>query len=114
MINVVSLGHSSGGSKNHRLSTPKNLQAGLLASVAGAQVIFRLLVAKSMQVFIGGAAGGLIRGQTLQPLDVLIMQANTNVLSSHFVSLACLLWLARMINLLDPPPAWRTTMMTDE
>ncbi len=46
--------------------------------------------------------GGLFGGQTLQPLDLLIVQTNTNVLSSHFVSLACLLWLARMIDLLDP------------
>ena len=79
--------------------------AGLLASVLGAQVIVGTLAAKSMQVFVGGfaAGGGLVGGQTLQPLDVLIVQANTNVLSSHFVSLACLLWLARMIDLLDPP-----------
>jgi hypothetical protein len=78
--------------------------AGLLASVLGAQVIVGTLAAKSMQVFVGGfAGGGLVGGQTLQPLDVLIVQANPNVLSSHFVSLACLLWLARMIDLLDPP-----------
>jgi hypothetical protein len=76
---------------------------GLLASVLGAQVIVGSLAAKSMQVFVGGVAGGIVGGQTLQPLDVLIVQANTNILSSHFVSLACLLWLARTIDLLDPP-----------
>ena len=67
------------------------------------------LVAKSMSSFVGlgGAggvgAGGIVTSQTLQPLDVLVVQANTNVLSSHFVSLACLLWLTRMVDLLDPP-----------
>jgi hypothetical protein len=76
---------------------------GLLTSVLGAQVIVGTLAAKSMQVFVGGVAGGIVGGQTLQPLDVLIVQANTNILSSHFVSLACLLWLNRMIDLLDPP-----------
>ncbi|KAL3809189.1 hypothetical protein ACHAXA_000708 [Cyclostephanos tholiformis] len=76
---------------------------GLLTSVLGAQVIVGTLAAKSMQIFVGGVAGGIIGGQTLQPLDVLIVQANTNILSSHFVSLACLLWLNRMIDLLDPP-----------
>ena len=49
----------------------------------------------------GVAAGGVV--QTLQPLDVLVVQANTNILSSHFVSLACLLWLSRMVDQLDPP-----------
>lgn len=78
---------------------------GLLTSVLGAQYIIGTLVAKSMQSFagFGGVGGNLIASQTLQPLDVLVVQANTNVLSSHFVSLACLLWLSRMVDLLDPP-----------
>lgn len=82
---------------------------GLLTSVLGAQYIVGTLVAKSMSSFVGlgGAggvgAGGIVTSQTLQPLDVLVVQANTNVLSSHFVSLACLLWLTRMVDLLDPP-----------
>lgn len=82
---------------------------GLLTSVLGAQYIVGTLVAKSMSSFVGGGGfggfggGGLVASQTLQPLDVLVVQANTNVLSSHFVSLACLLWLTRMVDLLDPP-----------
>ncbi|KAL7543749.1 hypothetical protein ACHAXR_013045 [Thalassiosira sp. AJA248-18] len=79
---------------------------GLLTSVLGAQYIVGTLVAKSMQSFggFGGfGGGGVIASQTLQPLDVLVVQANTNVLSSHFVSLACLLWLTRMVDRLDPP-----------
>ena len=78
---------------------------GLLLSVLGSQYIVGTLVAKSMTSFIGGtgAVGGVVASQTLQPLDVLVVQANTNILSSHFVSLACLLWLSRMVDLLDPP-----------
>ena len=80
---------------------------GLLTSVLGAQYIVGTLVAKSMSNFVGfgGGAigGGLVTSQTLQPLDVLVVQANTNVLSSHFVSLVCLLWLTRKVDLLDPP-----------
>lgn len=75
---------------------------GLLTSVLGAQYIIGTLVAKSMQSFVG-LGGSVITSQTLQPLDVLVVQANTNVLSSHFVSLVCLLWLTRMVDLLDPP-----------
>lgn len=78
---------------------------GLLTSLLGAQYIVGTLVAKAMQnvVGFGGNVGGLVASQTLQPLDVLVVQANTNVLTSHFVSLACLLWLTRMVDLLDPP-----------
>ncbi len=75
---------------------------GLLTSVLGAQYIVGTLVAKSMQSFVGLGGVG-ITSQTLQPLDVLVVQANTNVLNSHFVSLVCLLWLTRMVDLLDPP-----------
>lgn len=78
---------------------------GLLTSIAGAQVIVGTLAAKSMQVFVAAGSGVVGGGglQTLQPLDVLIVQANTNILSSHFVSLVCLLYLTRIIDALDPP-----------
>lgn len=78
---------------------------GLLTSLLGAQYIVGTLVAKAMQnvVGFGGNMGGLVASQTLQPLDVLVVQANTNVLTSHFMSLACFLWLTRMVDLLDPP-----------
>jgi hypothetical protein len=75
---------------------------GLLTSIAGAQVIVGTLAAKSMQVFVAGSSL-VTSSQTLQPLDVLIVQANTNILSSHFVSLVCLLYLTRIIDALDPP-----------
>lgn len=79
---------------------------GLFTSVLGAQFIIGSLVAKSMQNVIGfgaGISGGMVSAQTLQPLDLLVVQANTNMLTSHFISLACLLWLTRMVDKLDPP-----------
>lgn len=79
---------------------------GLFTSVLGAQFIIGSLVAKSMSNVIGfgaGISGGMVSAQTLQPLDLLVVQANTNMLTSHFISLACLLWLTRMVDKLDPP-----------
>lgn len=77
---------------------------GLLTSLLGAQYIVGTLVAKAMQNVVGfGSTMGSITSQVLQPLDVFVVQANTNVLTSHFVSLGCLLWLTRMVDLLDPP-----------
>mmetsp|Transcript_1490 Transcript_1490/g.2520 ORF Transcript_1490/g.2520 Transcript_1490/m.2520 type:complete len:264 (-) Transcript_1490:8-799(-) len=79
---------------------------GLFTSIFGAQFIIGTLVAKSMQNAVGfgvGIGGGMVSAQTLQPLDLLVVQANTNMLASHFVSLACLLWLTRMVDKLDPP-----------
>ena len=55
---------------------------GLLLSVLGSQYIVGTLVAKSMTSFVGGFGGGdIVTSQTLQSLDVLVVQANTNVLS---------------------------------
>jgi hypothetical protein len=39
----------------------------------------------------------------LQPLDILVVQANTNILFSHFCSLVANLWLGRSVDKLDPP-----------
>ena len=76
---------------------------GLGVSLIGAQYIVGTLVAKAMQSVVVGNGVGSLASQTLQPLDVLVVQANTNVLMSHFVSLGCLLWLTRMVDVLDPP-----------
>jgi hypothetical protein len=39
----------------------------------------------------------------LQPLDILVVQANNNTIFSHFCSLAAYLFLGRSISQLDPP-----------
>jgi hypothetical protein len=45
--------------------------------------------------------------QTVEPLDILVVQANTNTLFSHFCSLTSLLYLTRWTSLLDPPSVER-------
>ena len=39
----------------------------------------------------------------LQPLDILVVQANTNTLFSHFTSLVALLYMTKSLAKLDPP-----------
>ena len=53
-----------------------------------------------------GAAAATTPAGFVQPLDVLIVQANTNILLSHFVSLSCSLYLADRVGLFQPqlPP----------
>jgi len=83
---------------------------GMLITLIGAEQIVGLLAAKVLTMqgvspFLTGnvAGGGAISAQTVQPLDVLIVQANTNTLLSHFISLVCGLILTRSVHALDPP-----------
>jgi len=84
---------------------------GMLMTILGAEQIVGVLAARSLsfQNFNGGignnlnAAGNFV-SQTLQPLDILIVQANTNTLLSHFISLLLMLWWGnKWILKLDPP-----------
>ena len=50
----------------------------------------------------GAAAGATTPVGFVQPLDVLIVQANTNILLSHFASLTCSLYLADRVGLFQP------------
>ena len=91
---------------------------GMLVTLIGAEQIVGLLAAKvltmqgvspfaaSFGLGLGGVGGGgvgLGGTQSVQPLDVLIVQANTNTLLSHFLSLVCCLILTRSVHVLDPP-----------
>ena len=51
----------------------------------------------------GGGGGASIVAQTVQPLDILVVQANANTLLSHFSSLVFSLYLTRYVRRLDPP-----------
>ncbi len=87
---------------------------GMLVTLIGAEQIVGLLAAKvltmqgitpfqaSFGLGLGGGSGGL-GAQSVQPLDVLIVQANTNTLLSHFLSLVGCLVLTRSVHVLDPP-----------
>jgi hypothetical protein len=84
---------------------------GMLVTLIGAEQIVGLLAAKvlTMQgVSPFGTIGTSLPvsgSQTLQPLDILVVQANTNTLMSHFLSLVGCLYLTRSVHKLDPPSA---------
>ena len=86
---------------------------GMLVTLIGAEQIVGLLAAKvlTMQGLgpfqasfgLGVPGSGGLGAQSVQPLDVLIVQANTNTLLSHFLSLVSCLFLTRSVHVLDPP-----------
>jgi Protein of unknown function (DUF3611) len=76
-----------------------------LCTIVGAEQIVGSLAIKVLttasyraSVLDAASPGGL-----LQPLDILIVQANTNTLFSHFCGLISLLYLTRKVGQLDPP-----------
>ncbi len=80
---------------------------GIFFTILGAEQIIGTLATKVLAlqgvVPFGQPGNSLSAAPTLQPLDILIVQANTNTLFSHFVSLVCTLYLNRWIDRLDPP-----------
>lgn len=78
---------------------------GMLLSLIGAEQIVGGLAIKvlTMQGFLGNSGNSAIATQTLQPLDILVVQGNTNTLLSHFCSLVAYLYLTGCVRKLDPP-----------
>merc|ERR1712157_523027 len=81
---------------------------GMLVTLIGAEQIVGVLAAKvltSQGVFplSGSVPTSTVSTQVLQPLDILVVQANTNTLLSHFCSLFLLLNLVKWVDRLDPP-----------
>ena len=73
---------------------------GLLCNLLAAQQIIGLFAIKvftssagssSRAALLGSTTSALFNDNTLQPLDILIIQANTNVLLSQYISLIALL-----------------------
>jgi len=90
-----------------RVGVTLNL-AGMLLTLLGAEQTIGVLAIKVLTArpwATGGmmAAGTMDYNAGLQPLDILVVQANTNVLLSHFCSLVALLYLTRYVKKLDPP-----------
>jgi hypothetical protein len=85
-----------------RVGVTLNLM-GMLVTLLGAEQIIGGLAVKvlTMQGALVANSGAL--PSTLQPLDILIVQANTNTLLSHFCSLVGYLWLTNHVDKLDPP-----------
>jgi len=84
--------------------------AGMLATLLGTFVIIGGLATKVLTAGLGGGGAVVMGGgpnavalQTVQPLDILIIQANANTLLSHFVSLFLTLFLTRFVMRMDPP-----------
>jgi len=88
-----------------RVGTYLNL-LGMLVTLIGAEQIIGLLAARVLTTASTANTMGVVvssAAQVLQPLDILIVQANTNTLLSHFVSLVCTLYLTYSVHNLDPP-----------
>ena len=60
--------------------------AGMLLCIVGAEAIVGTLAAKALTMSQSAALG--VAASPVQALDMLIVQANTNIIFSHFVSLA--------------------------
>ena len=77
---------------------------GMFLALFGAGQIIGSLAIKVLTTSTGAAAayqqGGVM---LLQPLDILVVQANNNTIFSHFCSIAAYLFLGRSISQLDPP-----------
>lgn len=92
-----------------RVGATVNLLGLLVGLVAAEEIIGSLAIkvlTNNRGVFsAGGAAGAasLLASDGLQPLDVLVVQANTNSLLSQFCSLVSLLYLTKNVQALDPP-----------
>lgn len=75
---------------------------GMLFTIIGAEQIVGALAIKVLTT--GTRTLTLMENSSmLQPLDILVVQANTNTLFSHFCSLVSLLYLTRYFFKLDPP-----------
>ena len=77
---------------------------GIFFAIMGAEQIVGVLAIKVLTARTGGLAlDPSSAAMALQPLDILVVQANTNTLFSHFCSLVALLYMSRSILKLDPP-----------
>ncbi|KAL3941308.1 MAG: hypothetical protein SGBAC_004308 [Bacillariaceae sp.] len=74
---------------------------GMAFTIVGAEQIVGALAIK---VLTTSRTLALDQSSTLlQPLDIFVVQANTNTIFSHFTSLVALLYLAQQLCKLDPP-----------
>jgi hypothetical protein len=71
----------------------------MLISVVGAQAIVGALVAKSLTLPQAGAGVYQIDlSRTIRPLDIFVVQANTNTVAAHLAGLIGSLWLLNRIS----------------
>jgi hypothetical protein len=78
---------------------------GMLTSLISAEQIVGALAIKVLTSAPARTTMAVLESSSayLQPLDILVVQANTNTLFSHFSSLAALLYMTKSLAKLDPP-----------
>lgn len=89
-----------------RADTIKLVQWGLISSVLGlassvmaAESIAGTLLGKSLSSSIGFATFSAdALSKIIQPLDILIVLANTHIITAHFIAIVCSLWLLDRLN----------------
>ncbi|MGB5963429.1 MAG: DUF3611 family protein [Coleofasciculaceae cyanobacterium] len=81
-----------------RLGLIVNL-VGMLLTIVGAQAIVGSILAKSLSQPQGALGIGAIDlNRFVQPLDLFVVQANTNTIAAHFVGITASLWLFNRVN----------------
>ncbi len=80
-----------------RLGLIVNL-VGMLLTIVGAQAIVGILLVKSLSLPQGVGAAFYNPQQTIRPLDIFVVQANTNTVGAHFVGLVASLFLLSRVN----------------
>jgi amino acid transporter len=72
---------------------------GILLTLVGAQAIVGILLTKALTLpqFTGGVYTQLDPSRVIQPLDIFVVQANTNTVSAHFAGLIGSIWLLNRI-----------------
>jgi hypothetical protein len=71
---------------------------GMLLTLLGGQAIIGSLLAKSLSQPQGNAIFAERLAQFVQPLDIFVVQANTNTILAHFVGVVATLWLLRSMS----------------
>ena len=73
---------------------------GMFATLLGAEATVGSLLAKALSqpqgAAVFGAPGNV--SQYVQPLDIFVIQANTNILLAHFVGLVFTLWIMNSLD----------------
>lgn len=70
--------------------------SGMLLTILGAQAIIGTLVGKSFAQGFAIFSGNVLKSIT--PLDIFLVQANTNTIMAHFIGLVASLWLLQSMN----------------
>ena len=80
-----------------RLGLIVNL-VGMLLTILGAQAISGSLILRSLSLPQGTTAAFYNPAQVIRPLDIFVVQANTNTVAAHFVGLVATLFLLGRVN----------------